>query len=57
MVMEGNLEPETMEVMACKEGLVLASDLLLQDFRLACDNAGVIASICEGSMGSYGPVV
>jgi len=55
--MEGNLEPETMEVMACKEGLVLASDLLLQDFRLACDNAGVIASICEGSMGSYGPVV
>jgi hypothetical protein len=29
MVMEGSLEPETMEAIACKEGLALASDLLL----------------------------
>ena len=46
-----------MEAIACKEDLALASDLLLQDFRLACDNAGVVASIREGTMGSYGHVV
>jgi hypothetical protein len=57
VVMEGSLEPETIEAIACKEGLALASDLLLKDFRLACDNAGVVVSIHEGSMGSYGHVV
>jgi hypothetical protein len=57
VVMEGSLEPETMEAIACKEGLALASDLLLQDFRLARDNTGVVASIREGSMDSYGHVV
>jgi len=55
--MEGSLEPETVEAISCKEGLGLASDLLLQDFRVACDNAGVVASIREGSMGSYGHIV
>ena len=55
--MEGSLEPETVEAISCKEGLALASDLLLQDFRVACDNAGVVASIREGSMGSYGHIV
>ena len=29
VVMEGSLEPETVEVISCKEGLALASDLLL----------------------------
>jgi hypothetical protein len=57
VVMRGSLEPETIEAIACKEGLALASDLLLQDFKLACDNAGVVASIREVSMGSYGHVV
>jgi len=55
--MEGSLEPETVEAISCKEGLALASDLLLQDFRVACDNAGVVASIREGSMCSYGHIV
>ena len=31
--------------------------LLLQDFRVACDNAGVVANIREGSLGSYGHIV
>ena len=57
VVMEGSLEPETVEAISCKEGLALASDLLLQDFRVACDNAGVVASIREGIMGFYGHVV
>ena len=29
VVMEGSLEPETVEAISCKEGLPLASDLLL----------------------------
>jgi hypothetical protein len=53
VVMEGSLEPETVEAISCKEGLALASDLLLQDFRVACDNVGVVASIRKSSMSSY----
>jgi hypothetical protein len=30
MVLEGILDPETLEVLACREGLALASDLGLQ---------------------------
>lgn len=41
-----------MEVIVCKEGLALASDLLLHDFRLACDNVRVVARIREASVGS-----
>jgi ribonuclease HI len=57
VVLEGRMEPDTVEAIACKEGLALASDLVLRDFRLACDNVGVIRSIQEGSMGLYGHVV
>jgi ribonuclease HI len=57
VVMEGRMEPNTVEAIACKEGLALASDLVLYDFRLSCDNAGVIRSIREGGMGSYGHIV
>jgi len=35
----------------------LPADLILHGFRLACDNAGVIRSIREGSKGTYGHVV
>jgi len=45
----GALEPDTVG-----GGLVLATDFVLHDFRLACDNAGVIRSIWDESMGSYG---
>jgi hypothetical protein len=55
--MEESLELETVEAISCKEGLALTSDLLLHDFRVACDNAGVVASIREGSMGFYGHIV
>ena len=54
VVMEGLLEPNTVEAIACKEGLALASDLVLRDCRLSCDNVEVIRSIREGTMGSYG---
>jgi hypothetical protein len=57
VVMEGRVEPDTVEAFACKEGLALASDPVLRDFRLSCDNAGVIRSIQEGIMGSCGHIV
>ena len=31
--------------------------MVLRDFRLSCDNAEVIRSIREGTMGSYGHIV
>ena len=57
VILEGRMELDTVEAIMCKEGLALASNLVLRDFRLVCDNARVIRSIQEGSMGSYGHVV
>lgn len=57
LVIEGTAEPETVEALACREGLALASDLLLRSFRLASDNANVIRSIKEPGMGVYGHIV
>jgi hypothetical protein len=37
VVMEGISDLETMEAIACREGLALASDILFQRLRLACD--------------------
>jgi hypothetical protein len=39
VVMEGRMKPDTVEAIACKEGLALPSDLVLRDFRLSCDIA------------------
>jgi hypothetical protein len=33
VVLEGRMEPDTVEAIACKEGLALASDLHLRDFQ------------------------
>jgi len=55
--MEGLSDPETMEAMACREGLALASDLLLQNFKMASDCRNVVRSIKESGMGRYGHVV
>jgi len=57
VILEGRMELDTVEAIMCKEGLALASNLVLRDFRLVCDNARVIRSIQEGSMASYGHVV
>jgi hypothetical protein len=40
-----------MEIMACNEGMVLASDLLLERFTLACDNVNAVRSLSEAGMG------
>jgi hypothetical protein len=37
VVMDGVTDPETLEAMACREGLTLGEDLLLQGVKLATD--------------------
>jgi ribonuclease HI len=55
---KGISDPETMEAVACREGLALASDLNLQRIRLASDCANAVRTITEGSvLGSYGQLV
>ncbi|CAN6270926.1 unnamed protein product [Urochloa humidicola] len=57
LVVEGTTEPEVMEAMACREGMALASDLLLQRVRMASDCNNVVRSFNEGMMGPYGHVI
>jgi hypothetical protein len=57
MVLEGILDPETLDVLACREGLALASDLGLQRFRMVSDCINAVRSIQEGSLGSCGNVI
>jgi ribonuclease HI len=45
LVVEGCTDPKTMEVVACREGLALVSDLKLQRFNLASDCKSVVRSI------------
>jgi ribonuclease HI len=56
-VLEGITDPETMEALACREGLSLALDLNMQRFSLACDSMNVIRSLTGTGMGAYGHVV
>jgi ribonuclease HI len=57
VVVMGMSDPETLEAMAVREGLALASDLALQSFRIAFDNAGVVRSISESAFGQYGQII
>ena len=57
LVVEGITSPEVAEAMACREGLVLASDLDLQKIRIAMDCVNVVKSIHGQSMGLYGHIV
>ncbi|GJN03723.1 hypothetical protein PR202_ga21199 [Eleusine coracana subsp. coracana] len=58
LVLEGIVDPETVEAIACREGMALASDLaLLRRIRLASDCSNVVRSILEQDMGSYGPII
>ena len=51
-------DPETLEAMACREGLALARDIYARHVKLASDCANVIRSIQAGdSLRSYGQVI
>ncbi|OEL30005.1 hypothetical protein BAE44_0008976, partial [Dichanthelium oligosanthes] len=57
LVLEGLVNAEAIEAIACREGLALACDLVLQNVRVASDCANVIKSIRGSGMGQYGPIV
>jgi hypothetical protein len=53
VVMEGVTNPETLEALACREGLSVVADLLVQNFRVASDCRNAV----QNGMGSYGHIV
>jgi hypothetical protein len=58
LAIEGITELEILEALAYREGMSLASDLLLRMVRLARDDcANVVRSIHEEAMGTHGQVV
>jgi ribonuclease HI len=57
VVTEGMTDPESLEVLACREGLALAKDLLLQKIKLSTDCLNVVRSIAEGNKGAYGHII
>ena len=57
LVMEGITDPEMAEAMACREGMVLTSDLVLQKFKLASDCRNVVRNLQGTAMGAYGHII
>ena len=57
LVLEGITSPEVVETIACREGLTLASDLLLHKVRVACDCINAVKNIRGEGMGLYGAIV
>jgi len=58
VVMTGMTDPETIEVLACREGVALAQDLLLSRIRLASDCSNAVGNIRTGAeRGIYGAVI
>jgi len=45
LIIQGAIDPELMEAIACREGLALASDLAVRKIRLATDNISVVNNI------------
>jgi ribonuclease HI len=56
-VFPGNTDAETLEALACREGLALAQDIYARRIRLASDCAGVIRSLQQGTKGAYAHIV
>jgi len=56
VVFTGVSDPETLEILACREGLALASDLLISKARVASDCVNAVNSLQGEGMGQYGPI-
>ena len=54
---QGVTEPATLEALACREALALASDLALSDFIVSTDCQGVADDIKHGTGGTYASIV
>ena len=57
VVFTGVSDPETLEILACREGLALASDLLISKARVASDCVNAVNSLQGEGMGQYGPLL
>lgn len=57
MVTQGITDPETMEVLAFKEGLALANDLALRRVRMASDCANAVRSVAQDTRGAYSQII
>jgi ribonuclease HI len=57
VVFNGVTDPETLEVMACREGLAVVADLLLQHLHIASDCINEVRSISGLGKGAYGHIV
>ena len=57
VVSQGIIDRETMEVLAFREGLALAHDLVLHRVRLANDCANAVRSINQTTWGVYGQII
>ena len=57
VILDGITKPEIAEVIACREGLALAADLLLTSLRLASDCVNAIRSMEGRNMRPYGQIV
>lgn len=57
LVLEGCTDAEIAEVVACREGLALASDLGIQIFRVASDCSNAVRSIHGQGFGTHGPII
>ena len=53
VVLERCTQPETLEVLACREALSLASDLSVRRIRIASECLRVINTLHDGTMGEY----
>lgn len=57
LVVPGLQDPATLEAIACREGLALAEDLLVQNFVVGSDSKQVVRDIHKGNHGRYGTIV
>nr|TKW36088.1 LOW QUALITY PROTEIN: hypothetical protein SEVIR_2G417600v2 [Setaria viridis] len=57
LVIHGLLDAEIVEDIACREGLALSSDLMVQHFMLTSDNVNVIKGIKEKEIVAHGHII
>jgi hypothetical protein len=56
-VFPGSTDPETLEMLACREACALAGDLSLRRVRVATDCSNVVRSSERGTMGALSHIV
>ena len=57
LVIHGITDPTVLETIACREGLSLAQDLMLQNFVLVSDSKQVVDDIKKSSQGAHGAII